>query len=85
MTTKVFTEIRQSNYLVEQLASRTKFKNDVVVLAGLREVKELDDIRMVDLPHDLHLFKDVGSLRGNNGQSRSSVGTSKNASSMNDK
>jgi len=28
---------------VEQLASRTKLKNDVVVLAGLRKVKELDD------------------------------------------
>jgi len=48
---------------VEQLASRTKLKNDVVVLAGLRKVKELDDIRMIDLPHDLHLLKDVGSLR----------------------
>lgn len=62
MATQVFAEVCQSDDLVEELASRAKLKNDIVVLSGFGEVDEFDDVGVIDLPHDLHLFQDVRSL-----------------------
>lgn len=47
---------------MKQLAARTKFQDDVIVLPRLGEVDELDDIGVVELTHDLHFFEDVCSL-----------------------
>lgn len=47
---------------MEKLASRTELENDVVVLTRLGEVNELDDIRVVELSHNLYFFEDVCSL-----------------------
>jgi hypothetical protein len=47
---------------VEQLATRAELENDEVVLPGLREMDELDDIRMVELTHYLHLLEDIRAL-----------------------
>jgi hypothetical protein len=47
---------------VEELASRAQLENDVVVLSGLGEFDELDDVWVVDLSHNLHFLEDVRSL-----------------------
>ncbi len=64
VTTQIFAEVGQSNNLMEELASWAEFKDDVVVLARFGKVDELDNIRVIQLPHDLHFFEDIGSLRG---------------------
>jgi hypothetical protein len=48
---------------VEKLATGAQLENNVVVLARLGEVDELDDIRVIQLPHDLNFFENVGTLR----------------------
>jgi len=60
---------------MKQLAPWTEFKDDVVVLARLGKVDKLDNIRMVQLPHDLHFFEDVGSLPKKEEMSAVSLGT----------
>lgn len=62
MSAKIFAEVCQSHDLMEQFATWAKFKNNVVVLLRFREVDQLDDIRMVEIAHDLDLFEDVRSL-----------------------
>lgn len=62
MSTEIFTEVCQPNNLVEELATRAELENDVVVLGRLGEVDQLDDIGVIYLSHDLHFFKNVGSL-----------------------
>lgn len=62
MSTEIFTEIRQANDLVEQLATRTQLEDDEVMLAGFGKVDEANNIGMIQLSHDLNLFQDVGSL-----------------------
>lgn len=62
MPGEILAEVRQTHNLVEQLAARCQFKDDVVVLARLGEVDKLDDVGMVKLAHDLHLFQNIGSL-----------------------
>jgi hypothetical protein len=47
---------------MEQFAARTKFEDDIVVLARFGEVDQLDDVGMVKLTHDLDFFEDVRSL-----------------------
>lgn len=48
---------------MEQLATRAQLEYDVIVLARLGEINELDDVGMVKLAHDLYFFEDVRSLR----------------------
>ena len=48
---------------MEELASRAQLENDVVVLSGLGEFDELDDVWVVELPHNLHFLEDVRSLQ----------------------
>jgi hypothetical protein len=48
---------------MEELATGAKLENDVVVLSGFGEVDKTDDVGVIQLPHDLNLFEDVGSLR----------------------
>lgn len=64
MSTEIFAEVGQPNNLVEELAARTEFQNDIVVLARLGKVNQLDDIWVIYLSHDLHFFENVGSLEG---------------------
>ena len=59
---EVFTKVSQTDNLVEKLATRAQLEDDVVVLPGLGEVDQVDDIRVVELAHDLNFFEDVGSL-----------------------
>ena len=47
---------------MEELSARAQFENDVVVLPGLGEVDEADDVGMVELSHYLDFFEDVCSL-----------------------
>jgi hypothetical protein len=62
MSRQVLAKVGQANDLVKQFATGTELQDDVVVLAGFGEVDELDDIGVIELTHDLHLFEDVGSL-----------------------
>ena len=62
MSTEVFAEVGQPNNLVEELAARAEFQNNIVVLARLGKVDQLDDVRVIYLSHDLHFFENVGSL-----------------------
>lgn len=62
MPGELLAEVREADDLVEQLAARRQLEDDVVVLPRLREVDELDDVRVIDLSHDLHLFQDVRPL-----------------------
>ena len=57
--TQLLTEIRQSYYLMKQLASRAELQDNVVILAGFREVDQLHDIGVVYLSHDLNFFENV--------------------------
>jgi hypothetical protein len=47
---------------MEQLATWCQLENDEVVLLRLLEVDKLDDIRVVELPHDLHFLQDIRPL-----------------------
>jgi len=47
---------------VEELTTRAELKDDVVVLAGLGELDKLDNVRVVELTHDLNFLEDVGTL-----------------------
>ena len=47
MPTKIFGEICQTHNLVEQLASRGKLKDDIVVLSRFGKVDKLDDVRVI--------------------------------------
>ena len=64
MPTEVFGKVCQTHNLVEQLASRGKLKNDVVVLSRFGKVDQLDNVGVIELAHDLDFFKDVRSLQG---------------------
>lgn len=59
---EVLAEVGQANDLVEELATRTKFEDQVVVLPRFGEVDQFDDVGVVQLAHNLHLFEDVCSL-----------------------
>ena len=62
MSWKIFAEICKTNDLVEELASGAELEDDVVVLTGFGEFHELDDIGVIEYPHDLNFFEDVGTL-----------------------
>jgi hypothetical protein len=47
VSTEVFAKVGQSDDLVEELASRAKFENDVIVLAGLGEVDQFRDVGVI--------------------------------------
>lgn len=63
VTAEVFTEIGQAHNLMEQFAPWTQFQNDIVVLARLGEFDEFDNIRVIELSHNLDLFQDVRALQ----------------------
>lgn len=47
---------------MEELASRTEFQHDKVVLSGFGKVNEIHHVGVVQLPHNLHFLQDIGSL-----------------------
>lgn len=47
---------------MEQFTARGKFKYDVVILSGFGKIDEFNDIRVIELAHNLHFFQDVCSL-----------------------
>jgi len=47
---------------VEELASRAKLQDDVVVLASFNEFDELDNIWVVELSHDLDFLENIRAL-----------------------
>ena len=63
MSTQIFAKVCQAHNLMEQFAPGAQFEDNVVVLASFRKVKQLDDVRVVNLAHDLDLFQDICSLR----------------------
>jgi hypothetical protein len=62
MARKLLAEICQADDLMEKLSTRGQLQDDVVVLPGLGEVDELDNVGVVHLFHDLDLLQDVFSL-----------------------
>lgn len=64
MPRQLLAKIGEPHDLVEELAAGGQLEDNVVVLFGLGEVDELDDVGMVDLAHYLHLLKDIGALQG---------------------
>lgn len=60
--TQLLTKVCQPHYLMEQFASWAKFQDDVIVLAGFREVDQLHDMGVVNLPHDLNFFENICPL-----------------------
>ena len=61
---EILAKVGEANNLVEKLATRAKLEDNVVVLPCLLELDELDNVGVVDLAHDLHLFENVGTLLG---------------------
>ena len=59
---ELLAEVGEAHDLVEELAAGRQLEDDVVVLARLGELDELDDVRVVQVPHDLNLLQDVGAL-----------------------
>ena len=64
VTAQIFAEIGQSHDLMEKLAPRAEFQNDVVVLARFGEIDQLDDIGVIQVAHNLDLLEDVCALWG---------------------
>lgn len=62
MATEVFTEVRQANNLMEKLPAGTQFQDDIVILARFGKLDQFNDVRVIDLAHNLYFFQDVGSL-----------------------
>lgn len=62
MATEVFTEVRQANNLMEELPAGAEFQDDIIILARLGKLNQFDDVRVIDLAHNLYFFQDVGSL-----------------------
>lgn len=62
MSRKLFAKICETNNLVEQLTTRGELENNVVIRLGFRKVDELDDVGMIELAHNLHLFQNVCAL-----------------------
>lgn len=59
---QLFAKVGEANNLVEQLATRSKLENNVVVRFRLGKVNQLDDVGVVKLSHNLDFFEDVGTL-----------------------
>ena len=59
---QLLAEVCQTHNLVEKLATRRKFENNVVVLSGFGEFDELDNVGVVKLTHNLDLLEDIRSL-----------------------
>lgn len=62
VTCQVFAKVRKTDDLMEELAAGAQLQDDIIVLAGFGEVDEADNVGVVELPHDLNLFQDVGAL-----------------------
>ena len=63
VSAEVLAEVGEPDDLMEELATGTELEDDVIVLRRLGELDELDDIRVVELSHDLNLLEDVRALR----------------------
>lgn len=59
---KVFAEVCEAHNLMEQFATRRKLKYDVVILSGFGKIDQFNDIRVIELAHNLYFFQDVCSL-----------------------
>jgi len=59
---EVFAKVSQTDNLVEELAARTQLQDDEVVLSAFREIDEADNVRVVQLAHDLDFLQDVRPL-----------------------
>jgi hypothetical protein len=62
MTTEILTKVGQADDLVEEFSAWAELEDNVIVLARLRKLDQFDDIRVIDLAHNLDLFEDVRSL-----------------------
>ena len=67
MPRQLFAEVGESDDLVKELTARAELEDDVVVLSRFGEVDQADDIGMVQLPHDLDFFQNVGTLEKREG------------------
>ena len=47
---------------MEKFSTRAQFQHDVVVLLRLAELNKLDDVRVIEVSHDLDFLEDVCSL-----------------------
>ena len=62
VSAQVFAKVRQANDLVEELASRAQLEDEEVVLLGLGELDQADNVGVIQLSHDLNFFEDIGPL-----------------------
>ncbi len=60
---EILAEIGKTNDLVEELTTRAKLKDDIVVLSGFGKIYELDNILVVDLSHYLDLLENICPLQ----------------------
>lgn len=64
MSGEIFAEVGEADDLMEKLAARAKFKDNIVILSCLLKFDEFDNIRVLNLSHDLDFLQDVRSLWG---------------------
>ena len=62
MARQILAKVGKSDNLMEKLAAWRKLEDDVIEFLRLGKLDEFDDVGMVQLPHDLDLFQDVGAL-----------------------
>ena len=62
MSTQILAEVGQAHDLVKEFAARAEFEDDVIVLRGLGEADQPDDIRMIESAHNGGLLEDIGAL-----------------------
>ena len=63
MATQILAKVGQPHDLVEEFPPGTQLEDDIVVLACFGEINQFDDVGVFNLPHDLDLFEDIGTLR----------------------
>lgn len=62
VSAEVLTEVGQSHDLVEELASGAELQDDIVILSGFGEIDQLDDIRVVEVAHNLDFLENICTL-----------------------
>ena len=62
MSREVFAEVGEADDLMKEFSTRGQLEDDVVVLFRLGEIDELDDVFVLQAPHDLNLLENICSL-----------------------
>lgn len=62
VTRKVLAKVGEPHDLVEKFAAWCEFQDNIIVLLRFGEVDKLDDVGVVELPHNLNFLEDICSL-----------------------